>query len=287
LKSIKLRPKQKKDRAFWWERFAVLVSFSAALIALSQTFVMREQLTAADRNKAIKEALESVNSLCRSIKDIPFRVTDGVFRDRNGFKRVEHYVSSKDIIFDANFAKYKSNLISKYDEVRFSLISLNFWTDGKYQNKFGYKFGEIKSEKDYVLRNLAYFYKEDIIRRINNSFDSCEFLLDELIRDFSGFEIRTDLEFADFQYVEEPAGSGMPAVPSDTMEDVSHQLRYPPRRGENLWGYNIRTSPLSVFIMNPSFRSTILPLRLHPALHVVGYPVFLVLDVYIGFANAL
>jgi hypothetical protein len=53
------------DRSSWWERFAVIVSAVAAAIALWQTFILKEQLSAADRNRATEAIFERTGSVCR------------------------------------------------------------------------------------------------------------------------------------------------------------------------------------------------------------------------------
>jgi hypothetical protein len=63
----------------WWERFAsvssaVAVILSAIAIGLSgyQASLMRDQLTAADQNKAIQTTLEKMQEFCKALRSVPF-----------------------------------------------------------------------------------------------------------------------------------------------------------------------------------------------------------------------
>lgn len=54
-----------------WEPVAVVVSTLTAAIALWQTFILNDQLTAGDRNRSIQTTLEATQKFCSAIRNVP------------------------------------------------------------------------------------------------------------------------------------------------------------------------------------------------------------------------
>ncbi|MGO8189394.1 hypothetical protein [Rhizobium leguminosarum] len=74
---------------------AVIISAAAAGIALQQTFILQDQLVAADRNKALQAAVESISNFCAAIIKARWDIADAKIprpvnvKDEQSMKAIE------------------------------------------------------------------------------------------------------------------------------------------------------------------------------------------------------
>lgn len=124
-------PKPKRKARSWtagvWEPVAVIVSACAAGIALWQTFILQEQLTAADVNRVKQTTFEAAQGYCRIINRLPLAYA-GESKDYAGKPLTEYkWQATPALIEHDDHAKTLKEIFAAEDKLDDALELINVW----------------------------------------------------------------------------------------------------------------------------------------------------------------
>jgi hypothetical protein len=162
--AVRRGPKaQKQGSSHWWERFAVVVSAFALFVSMIatgisvwQTFLLKEQVNAGDRNRTYEGILTATENLCDLVAKNAPTWTDAAGDQDTGLSVL---VIEKETVKDDFFSdQYREQFFSAYRRVDTALLTARIWAVSPQIDRFD----DVREWVQQVFTPFRFAYRNDL-----------------------------------------------------------------------------------------------------------------------------